>query len=163
MTSLLLGCGPQGQPADSVPAGGDSRAPDAVSGVVRVVGSAPVNVQVVLQPQGGSAIRLTGPLSAELEQLSGATVRVQGEVTAAPDPLVDRQIEATGYEILEIDGAVVVMGEVVAISGGVARLRTARGLEVRLTGVPDELEVGQKIWVQGPQSLTVQSYGIIHE
>ena len=61
-------------------------------GTVRVVGSAPVNVKVVLRPSGGGDVELAGPLAEELRRLPGAEVAVSGPVEPAPDPLADRRV-----------------------------------------------------------------------
>ena len=134
-----------------------------MTGIVRVVGSAPVNVQVVLETEAGRSIRLTGPLRAELERLSGVQVVVRGEVTDAPDPLAAGQLEATSYDVVAVDGRAAVLGEVVAASGSGARLRTASGEELQLSNVPPGFRVGQKVWVQGPRTLAVQSYGVVRQ
>jgi hypothetical protein len=161
LLSLLLGgCAPQGEPPDTIPApaaGGTDRA----VGTVRVVGSAPLNVQVVLQPESGRAIRLTGPLREELERLSGAEVAVVGRLQPAPDPMVDRQLHATSYEIVAVDGQPVIMGEIEAITDGWVRLRTPDGEIVHLSGAPASFRVGQKVWVQGPRSVVVQTHGTL--
>ena len=51
--------------------------------------------------------------------------------------------------------------EIVAIEGGRVRLRTRTGEEVYLSGAPEGFRVGQKVWVQGPTSIAVQSFGTI--
>jgi hypothetical protein len=159
---LVLGCAPRGEPADSVPSpAGAVPSGAGTVGTVRIVGSAPMNVQVVLQPDTGRSISLTGSLRAELEQLAGARVAVEGEIARSADPIVDRSIEATRYTILAVNGRPVVTGEIVSMNAGIARLRTESGEQIELRGVPDSFRVGQKVWVQGPKSLTVQTYGLI--
>ena len=156
---LVAGCAPSDPPADTVSTEGVRG--EALQGTVRIVGSAPMNIQVVLQPEQGRSIRLAGPLLPELERLGGVVVSVEGPVSPAPDPLADRQIEVTSYEIISVDGRPVVMGEIVSVSGNTARLRTSAGEEVVLSAVPAEFKVGQKVWVQGPGSIIVQTYGTI--
>jgi hypothetical protein len=156
---VLAACAPPGEPQDSMrPVDGVA---GEVVGVVRIVGSAPVNIQVVLDPEQGSPIRIAGPLRAELEQLGGVDVALRGRVVDSPGPLADRQIEVAGYRIVGVDGRPVVMGEIVSISNGTARLRTPDGDEVYLSGVPAAFREGQKVWVQGPRSVAVQAYGLI--
>jgi hypothetical protein len=157
---MLAACAPAGEPPDSIPAPAAAGA-ERLEGTVRIVGSAPVNVQVVLQPEQGRAVRLVGPLATELEQLSGVEVSVTGRVERSSDPVTDRQIHASSYRILRVDGAPVVMGEIVSVTGGSARLRTEEGDEVLLSGVPASFRVGQKVWVQGPRTIAVQSFGTI--
>ncbi len=135
---------------------------ESLTGTVQVVGSAPVNVQVVLQPESGPAMRVVGDLASEVANLVSARVTVRGRVSPSPDPIVAREIEATGYEIVAVNGAPVIVGEVISVDGGgSARLRTEDGAEVVVTGAPASFRVGQKVWVQGPRSLTVQSYGTL--
>jgi hypothetical protein len=154
------GCVPRAEPRDSEPQGGVLDEQSHV-GTVQIVGSAPVNVQVVLQPENGTTTRLTGELVAELERLQGARVAVRGTITPSADPIVSRQIDVERYEIVSINGKPVIMGEIISIDGDSARLRTEDGGEVLLPGAPAAFRVGQKVWVQGPQSVTVQSYGTV--
>lgn len=158
---LLVACTPPPAEApDSMP-GSSQSAGERVVGVVRVVGSAPVNVRVVVQPEGGRAVGVEGPLRAELERLGGAEVAVTGVRRPSPDPMQDGSIEAAGYEILSVGGEPVVMGVVEAVTPAGARLRTAEGELVYLLGAPPELAAGQKVWVQGPRGVVVQTHGII--
>ncbi|MQA89942.1 MAG: hypothetical protein GEU90_06885 [Gemmatimonas sp.] len=167
LTVVLLGCAPRGEPSDSLSPGtraaGREGRENILVGVVRIVGSAPVNLQVVVQPEGERTVRLLGPLVPELENLAGVRVAVEGDITESPDPIADRQLEATRYEIVEVDGSPVVMGEIISVSDGNARLRTADGEEVNLSGVPEAFRVGQKVWIQGPRSVAVQAYGMIRQ
>lgn len=156
---IFAACAPQQAPSDTVAAADIAGAP--VTGVVRIVGSAPVNVQVVLQPDAGGSIRLTGPLRDELANLAGARVAVHGESTPSPDPLADHELRASGYDILSVDGEPVISGEIIDVNGDRARLRTASGEVFVLNVRASTFRVGQKVWVQGPQMLTVQSYGVI--
>lgn len=143
----VAGCAPR-TPASSAP--GDGR----VAGTVRVVGSAPVNVQVVVQEPGGRSVRVDGPMAAEVRELSGAEVEVWGRMSDGP------AVEAAGYTILSVNGEPVEMGVVERAPGGGVQLRTSAGV-VRLTGAASSLRVGQKVWVQGPTTVQVQSYGVI--
>jgi len=158
---LLVACAPGVEEGDSLPPPDGGSAESTMTGMVRIVGSAPVNVQVVLQPAGESAVRLVGPLVEELSRLAAAEVMVRGRVASSPDPLVSRQIDVSSYDVVSVNGRSVVMGEIVSIAGGTGQLRTADGDEVTLAGVPASFAVGQKVWVQGVQSLAVQSYGTV--
>lgn len=156
---LVAGCSPRVQPADSISAApGD---PETVSGVIRVVGSAPVNVQVMLDTGEGRQVRLVGDLRSELERLAGINVTVSGRATPTPDPMADRQIDVASYEVGMVEGRSVVVGEIVQISAGEAQLRTADGGILYLRGIPNEFRVGQKVWVQGPATVVVQSFGVL--
>ena len=155
----MVSCAPRTEAADSVPA--VARSAEGVTGTVRIVGSAPVNVQTILQPAEGGSVRLTGPLASELASLAGAEVTVFGDVGPAPDPLVDRVVEATGYRIETVDGEPVLMGEIASVSGERATLRLQDGEEVILDVPPGAFRVGQKVWVKGPRRVAVQSYGVI--
>jgi hypothetical protein len=158
-TLFLVACvSPQVEPPDTVP-GVD--AGDRVTGTVRIVGSAPLNVQVVLQPESGRAVRIAGPLTAEIEKLSGARIAVRGSVEAAPDPMVNRQVQVRSYEILSVDGQPVTMGTVEGHVNNWTLLRTASGELVYLAGPPDRFRTGQKVWIQGPAARIVQTYGVI--
>jgi hypothetical protein len=158
-TLLLVACaGPHAEPPDTIP-GVD--AGDRVTGIVRIVGSAPINVQVVLQPESGRAIRIAGPLAAEIEKLSGAHIAVRGTMEAAPDPMVSRQVQVRSYEILSVDGQPVTMGTVEGHVNNWTLLRTAEGELVYLAGPPDRFRTGQKVWIQGPAARIVQTYGVI--
>lgn len=160
---VAASCAPrQPEPADSVPAPvAADAAGDRVVGVVRVVGSAPVNVRVVVQPREGRDVRVVGPLQDELRQLGGAEVALRGPVEASSDPMSDRQIRAESYEILSIEGQPVVTGTVQARSGDWLVLRTPSGETVYLGGATTQLAPGQKVWVQGPRGVIVQSYGVL--
>ena len=78
-------------------------------------------------------------------------VTVFGDVGPAPDPLVDRVVEATGYRIEPVDGEPVLMGEIASVSGERATLRLQDGEEVILDVPPGVFRVGQKVWVKGPR------------
>lgn len=137
-------------PAEAPSGRGDTT----VVGTVRVVGSAPVNVQVVVQDQAGHTTELTGPLVGEVRRLAGAVVAVTGRAEG-------RRLEISRYEIRSVDGQPVVMGVVEKIQDGYAYLRTPDGKLVYLAGGIQQLRVGQKVWAQGPSTLHVQSYGVI--
>jgi hypothetical protein len=157
---LIGACAPNGDTPEAGP-GPASDGGDRLVGTVRIVGSAPMNVQVVLQPAQGRSVRLAGPLLPELERLAGAEVAVTGQIEPAPDPLVDRQVQVSEYEILSINGEPVVMGDVVSVANGWVQLRTPTGEEIFLSGAPAEFQVGQRVWVQGPHSIAVQSHGTL--
>lgn len=147
---LLAGCtrGPGPSPGPDAP--GEAWH----AGTVRVVGSAPMSVQVVLQPETGSQVALTGPLAAELQAVRGARVAVRGKESRGV-------LEATDYVVQEVDGRPVVMGTLEAAADGGLQLRTAAGEVIHLSGATDELRAGQKVWVQGVEAVRVQSYGVI--
>jgi hypothetical protein len=157
---ILFGCVPQAELPESAPAPAASGS-DRVVGTVRIVGSAPVNVQVVLQPESGGPVRLVGPLLPELERLAGLEIAVSGRLERSSDPLTERQMQASGYQILRVNGEPAVWGEIVSLSGSWARLRTDSGEELMLSGAPSSFRVGQRVWVQGPQTIAVQTFGTI--
>lgn len=159
----LMACAPrQPEAPDSAPAPSAAQE-DRVVGTLSVVGSTPVNDRVVLQPGEGGSIQLVGPLSEELRQLSGAQVALRGPMEPAPDPLADRQIRVVDYEILAVDGEPVISGTVEGRSGDWLLLRTSSGELVYLAGATAELRPGQKVWVQGPRGLIVQSFGVLRK
>jgi hypothetical protein len=156
----LLACAPRTEPADSA-AFAMRNGEVELTGVVQIVGSAPINVQVVLRTEEGRSVRLAGPLLDELRRLAGVEIRVVGELATAPDPLVEREIAVRSYGIVAVNGRPVVFGEIMEVAAGRARLRTTDGREIQLTGIPTDFRVGQKVWVQGPESVAVQSYGTV--
>lgn len=149
---LLCACAaPATERPDSVPPP-VARA-DSLVGVVRVVGSAPVNVRVVLAGEAGST-PLAGPLLPELRQLSGVSVSVRGRREGA-------SLVAEDYQVLSVDGSPAVQGTVEGRSGSYVLVRTPDGRLLHLVAAPEAFQPGQRIWVQGPEALVVQSYGII--
>lgn len=158
----LAGCAAQPpEPPDSAPASAAEGGSERLVGTVRVVGSAPMNVSVVLQPPGGGSVQLVGPLRDELRRLAGAEVAVDGPSEPSPDPLADRQLRVDRYEILSVDGEPVLSGTVEGRSGEWLLLRTTAGELVYLGGATSGLAEGQKVWVQGPRAVIVQSHGIV--
>src|SRR5262245_48822103 len=116
LLAVLSACARTGEPPDSIPAPGAAATGEQVRGVVRIVGSAPVNTQVVIQPASGRAVRVTGALRAELEHLSGIEVAVRGTVSASRDPMADREVDVASYDIVGVNGQPVVIGEIIAVS-----------------------------------------------
>src|SRR5215217_3394230 len=129
-------------PAPSTVAG-DATAGGSVAGTLRVVGSAPVNVRLVIQSAGGSA-GVGGPLADELRRLAGAEVTLTGRREGG-------SFIASDYRVRSIDGRPVTLGTVEAAEGDYLRLRTTEGELVYLVAAPGELRPGQKVWVQGPR------------
>jgi hypothetical protein len=130
-------------------------------GVVRVVGSEPVDVHVLVEPESGDGVRVVGPLRDEIRRLAGAHVTIEGRIDESPSHVASRQIEASSYEILSVNGEPVVVGVVQGKTGGWTVLKTRDGELVYLASAPDSIRTGQTVWVQGPRSLVVQSYGIL--
>ncbi|HEY0154832.1 MAG TPA: hypothetical protein VGB92_22670 [Longimicrobium sp.] len=150
MAVVLAGCT---RPASVPPAGGDAQE-ERVIGVPASVGSAPMNVRTVIAAEGGGSVSVTGPLAAEIRALSGARVEVRGRRAA------DRTLVASDYDVLSVNGRPVLMGIVERATDGTLQLRTRTGV-VRLQGAPAAFRPGMKVWVQGPGSVTVQTYGVI--
>jgi hypothetical protein len=150
---------PAGEQPDAIPGGAAGE--DAVRGVLRVAGSQPVNVQVMLDNLDGSGLIVDGPMRDELRQLSGAEVVVYGRIEGEGQGPGGRRIAAADYEIVAINGEPVVMGTVQNAMNDWTVLRTRSGELVYLSSAPDGLQAGQKVWVQGPRSVVVQSYGVV--
>ena len=134
---------------------------ETLTGQILITGTAQLEF-VTLQIDGGGAVNLSGALSSELRQLSGAMVSVEGSRTGA-NPL--EGFEANAYEVTSIDGERPSVGILQERDGGFA---IAAAETVRLAGIPDALrgQVGAKVWVVGRQTgsgLQVQSYGVIRE
>lgn len=167
LVTLLLAaaCGRPGvEPPDTTPrAAGAAADLEQVQGVVRVVGSAPVDVHVVVRAQDGDDVRVVGPLRDEIRQLTGAVVRVEGPLEGSGVPVAARQVRASDYEIVSINGEPVIQGVVEGKTGGWTVLRTRSGERVYLGSAPESIRTGQKVWVQGPRSVVVQSYGVIRD
>lgn len=142
------------RPMTQGPAQAGSPAGDVVEGTVAVVGSAPMNVRVQVTPDGGRPVTVTGPLAAEIRRLGGSRVAVRGRRAAAA-------IEATGYDVVAVNGRAVTLGVVEQAPDGGVQLRLDDGSTVRLTGGTASLRPGQKVWVQGPATVTVQSFGVV--
>ena len=147
---VLAGCT---RPASVPPADGAAQE-ERVIGVPASVGSAPMNVRTVIAAEGGGSVSVTGPLAAEIRALSGARVEVRGRRAA------DRTLVASDYDVLSVNGRPVLMGIVERATDGTLQLRTRTGV-VRLQGAPAAFRPGMKVWVQGPGSVTVQTYGVI--
>ena len=139
-------------PAPSTVAAG-AQAVDSLVGALRVVGSAPVNVRLVIQSDAGSTT-VGGTLRDELRRLAGAEVTLLGRRDGS-------DFIADDYRVRSIDGRPVTLGTVEAVDGEYLRLRTSEGDLVYLVGAPAQLQPGQKVWVQGPGGVIVQSFGTV--
>ena len=140
-------------PAPAPPAPSSEQSADSVAGTLRIVGSAPVNVRLVIQTDVGST-NVAGPVAEELRRLSGAEVTLAGRREGST-------FVATGYRVRSIDGRPVTVGTVEGPEGPYLRLRTTEGEIVYLVSAPDQLRPGQKVWVQGPRGVIVQSFGTV--
>lgn len=145
------------------PPGPRGQEPERLAGRVAVVGSAPMNVRLSLRTADGRGVFVEGPAAAELRELGGVEVEVEGRMTEAG------VFEARGYRIVSVDGRPALAGTVEAAPGGGMQLRLEDGGGVvRLEGGTDRLRPGQKVWVQGPErvqgsvrQVQVQTFGII--
>jgi hypothetical protein len=149
--ALLLAMAALAACTPPAPAGGGE--PERLAGRVAVVGSAPMDVRLALQTADGRSVYVTGPAAAELRALGGVEVEVEGRMEGGA-------FAARGYRIRSVDGRPVLTGTVEAAPGGGVQLRLEDGSAVRLEGA-DGLRAGQKVWVQGPTQVQVQTYGII--
>ena len=152
--AVLAGCPPQAQRAQE---------PERLAGQVAVVGSAPMNVRLSLRTADGRGVFVERPAAAELRELAGVQVEVEGRMTEGG------VFHARAYRIVSVDGRPVLMGRVEAAPGGGLQLRPEEGgPAVRLEGGADRLRPGQKVWVQGPEQargsvrvVLVQTFGVI--
>ncbi|HEX2207813.1 MAG TPA: hypothetical protein VHG93_09020 [Longimicrobium sp.] len=147
---LLVMAAVAGCTAPAARGGGAER----LAGTVAVVGSAPMNVHLSLQTMDGRSVFLAGPAASELRALAGAVVEVEGRMEGGA-------FQAAGYRIRSVDGRPVLWGTVEAAPGGGLQLRLQDGSAVRLGAGADRLRAGQKVWVQGPTQVQVQTYGVI--
>jgi hypothetical protein len=134
--------------------GGEAQGRERVQGVVRVVGSAPMNVRTVIQHEAGSTT-VSGPLTAELRRLAGAEVEAHGRSEQGAF-IVDE------YSIVAIDGRPATLGVVEGRAGEYLQLRTPDGELLYVLGAPDHFRIGEKVWVQGPSAIIAQTYGSLH-
>lgn len=152
--AVLAGCGRGSPPDDGSPA---VAAPDSVTGTVRRVGSTPFSRTVV---EGDDTVTVTGPLEDEVARLSGARVRVYGEISTGQYP--GPTLEAATYEILSVDGERPDVGVLRADSEGLYLEREGRD-PLRLRAVTSGLEsrVGARVWVVTGEDGVVRRYGIL--
>lgn len=132
-------------------------------GTVRVAGSAPMDVHVLVEPEGEDAVRIVGARRDEIRRLSGARVVVYGTAGDSDHPIATRQIDASDYEIVSVNGEPVLQGVVQGKTAGWTVLLTRDGRTIYLTSVPDTVRTGQTVWVQGQQGLIVQSFGVLKD
>ena len=126
------------------------------------VGGLAGQTMATLQIEGGTPVRLVGPLEAEMQRLNSARVWVTGAPVASPA----NGFSVTRYDIVAIDGAMPVVGVTLKRAGAVW-LATAADT-IKLVVAPADLtsKVGAKVWITGRRSgaeMTVQSFGIIRE
>jgi hypothetical protein len=156
-------------PSAAVPAHADSQrqaagppagaSPGGIEGVVGTIGVEPM-VSIAVRPASGDPVRVTGPLAAELGQLTGATVRLTGDVRQdAPWPV----IEPSSYEVTAIDGQKPYVG-ILQVEGTDVRLNADSVL--RLLDVPDLLrqQHGAKVYVLGSRrgdAIAITGFGVI--
>lgn len=159
-TALLLaaatpaGCGGSSPPEDGSP---ELTAPDSVTGTVRRVGSTPFSRTVL---EGDDTVTVTGPVEDEVARLSGARVRVYGEISTGRYP--GPTLAGMAYEILSVDGERPRVGVLRADDEGLYLAREGRD-PVRLRAVTSGLEsrVGAKVWVVTGDDGVVRRYGIL--
>ncbi|HJU64245.1 MAG TPA: hypothetical protein VJ596_01150 [Gemmatimonadaceae bacterium] len=129
---------------------------DSARGVVRIVGSLPVNVSVVLTPEGStSAIRLSGDGAATLRQLGGVEVVVRGTRTASGE------FDVASFTVRSVNGDPAVDGVLVVDGGGLA-IDTDGGRR-RVSNPPDALRelVGARVWITGSLDRGPNMFGVI--
>lgn len=131
-----------------------------VQGIISVVGNYPF-AQPVLDYEGGPQIGVTGPLRAEIRQLSGVEVRVWGTLVPNDLPPPLQAIEVSEYEVISVDGQKPHVG-ILTETDGILRLD---GLIV--VGAPDlQRDVGAKVLILGRVSgdtLEVDGYRFIRQ
>lgn len=152
--AALAGCGGSSPPDDGSPT---VAAPDSVTGTVRRVGSTPFSRTVV---EGDDTVTVTGPVEDQVARLSGARVRVYGEMSTGQYP--GPTLEATAYELLSVDGERPAVGVLRADGQGLYLEREGRE-PLRLRAVTSGLEsrLGAKVWVVTGEDGVVRRYGIL--
>lgn len=153
----LTACSTPGAQVES----GPGAAPDTLEGTVRQVGNTPFQRTVVRGEEESATV--VGDYGDELARAAGARVRVWGAYRDGDGP--GPEMEATGYEILSVDGVEPTVGILRHESDRGHYVVTGDGREVELAGVPDRLDeqVGAKIWVVLGETGGVQRYGVLRE
>lgn len=153
---VVVGCTRQGD-VD----GGPEAAADTIEGAVRQVGNTPFQRTIVNGEEGSATI--VGDYEDELTRATGARVRVWGAYTDGSGG--GRELEATGYRILSVDGAEPAVGVLEHSDGRGYYLDTEEDADVSLVGVPSRLgaRVGAKVWVVVGDRGNVQRYGVLRE
>lgn len=149
---LALAC--SGNRTAESPAPGDS-----MVGTVRIVGSDPLS-QVVLDRWEDGQLAVLGDLRDEIGGLSGAVLRVAGQVADNVQPTPDRAIRATAYEVLSVQGRHPYVG-VLQREGDAL---TLLGLRLEAGGASLASLQGRRVWVIGTieqGTLRVEAYGLI--
>lgn len=152
----LVACTRQGEVEE-----GPAAAADTIEGTVRQVGSTPFERTVVEGEEASATV--VGEYEDELTRAVGVRVRAWGSYRDGDRP--ERELEATGYEILSVDGAEPEVGTLEHEDGRGYYLATTGGDEITLAGVPSRLggQVGAKIWVVLGDRGNVQRYGVLRE
>ncbi len=139
----------------------DGQAPETLVGEIGLSGSVPM-VMVTLRLSNGQSVSLVGELRAELAELTGAVVAVEGVRTATP-----REFDVASYEIRSIEGERPLVGTLTLFEGAIW-LEVEGDEVVRLVEVPERLrgKVGAKVWILGRPAdggTYPHTYGIIRD
>ena len=156
--ALAIACAREGQ-VNSGPAQVGKAGPDTVSGLVRQVGNFPFTRTIVV---GDDTVAVTGSYEAEITRLAGAQVRITGRIGEGEG--MGKEMDATSYEILDVDGIRPQVGMLERVDSGYV-LRSADGDETRLLGVSERLAAaaGGRVWVVLSEAGVVTRYGILRE
>jgi hypothetical protein len=121
---------------------------------VRLAGATPVPL-VIVEVEDGRSFEVRGEPRLDLLRLSGATVRLTGEIQG-------QVLHASDYEIVEIAGHQPIVGTLEA-TDTIMWIRRADGERVRLQSVPPELMArsGSRVWVILDSEGVVKGYGIL--
>ena len=156
--ALAIACAREGQ-VNSGPAHVGQAGPDTVSGLVRQVGNSPFTRTIVV---GDDTVAVAGRYEAEITRLVGARVRITGRIGKGEG--MGKEMEATSYEILDVDGVRPLVGILERVDSSFV-LRSADGDETRLLGVSERLAAvaGGRVWVVLTEAGVVNRYGILRE
>lgn len=154
----LAACAPELQ-VNGGPARIGEAGPDTISGTVRLVGNVPF-VRTVVEPEDGAPTTVSGPYQPELERLVGAVVRVTGRSGPTDDGRPG--LDATGYEILSVDGERPLVGVLRRDAEGFW-LEAPGGDTTRVIAVTEPLasRIGYRVWLTLDENRGVVRYAIL--